>query len=81
VVHVPDGEARSTEALELQVAFERYFSYRANSLQSELKELFRVGRRSLAIGLTVLTPCLLSAHFLVKIFFDEPFRSLVEETF
>jgi hypothetical protein len=63
VVHVPDGEARSKEAMELQEAFAHYFSYRAESLQRELKELFRVGRRSLVIGMTVLAACLLSAHF------------------
>ena len=58
MVHVPDGEAKSKEALELQEAFAHYFSYRADSLQSELKELFRVGRRSLGVGMTLLAACL-----------------------
>ena len=80
VVHVPDGEAKSKEALELQEAFAHYFSYRADSIQSELKELFRVGRRSLGIGMTVLAACLLSAHFVVGHLFNPPFARLVEES-
>ena len=80
VVHVPDGEAKSKEALELQEAFAHYFSYRAESLQSELKELFRVGRRSLGIGMTVLAACLLSAHFVVGHLFNPPLARLLEES-
>jgi ABC-type spermidine/putrescine transport system permease subunit I len=80
VVHVPDSEAQSKAAKELREAFPRYFSYRADSLQRELNELFRVGRRSLAIGIVVLAACLLSAHYLAGYFFAPPFKRLVEES-
>jgi hypothetical protein len=80
LIHMPEGEAQSKAAQELREAFARYFSYRADLLQSELKELFRVGRRSLAIGITVLTICLLSAHFLAGYLFEAPYRRLVEES-
>jgi hypothetical protein len=80
LVHIPESEAQSKAAQELREAFARYFSYRADLLQSELKELFRVGRRSLAIGITVLAVCLFSAHFLAGYFFEAPFRRLVEES-
>jgi hypothetical protein len=80
VVHVPNSEAQSKAALELREAFARYFAYRADSLQRELKELFRVGRRSLAIGITILAVCLFSAHFLAGYFFAPPYRRLVEES-
>lgn len=80
VVYVPESEARSKAASELPEAFARYFAYRAASLQRELKELFRVGRRSLAIGMTILAACLLSAHFIAGYIFDPPFQRLVEES-
>jgi hypothetical protein len=80
VVHVPEGEAQSRAASELPAAFAHFFAYRAESLQRELKELFRVGRRFLLIGIAILAACLLSAHFLAKRFFEEPFRGLVEES-
>jgi hypothetical protein len=77
---IPESEAQSRAAQELREAFARYFSYRADRLKSELKELFRVGRRSLTIGITVLAVCLFSAHFLAGYFFEAPFRRLVEES-
>lgn len=80
VVHMPNSEAQSKAAEELPEAFSRYFSYRADIFQRELKELFRVGRRSLAIGVAVLVVCLLSAHFLAAYFFAPPYRRLVEES-
>jgi hypothetical protein len=80
VVHVPESEAQSRAASELPEAFAHFFAYRAESLQRELKELFRVGRRFLVIGIAILAACLLSAHFLAKRFFEEPFRGLVEES-
>ena len=80
VVHVPENETEWNAALELPEAFARYFAYRAESLQRELTELFRIGRRSLLIGMTILAACLLSAHFLVGRFFDDPFKRLVEES-
>jgi hypothetical protein len=79
-VHVPDDKAQSEEAQDVREAFAHYFSYRAESLQRELKELFRVGRRSLVIGMTVLAACLLSAHFVVGHLFNPPFARLVEES-
>ena len=80
VVHVPESEMQSNAARELSDAFAHFFAYRADSLQRELKELFRVGRRSLAIGMAILAACLLSAHFLATRFFDDPFKRLVEES-
>ena len=80
VVHVPESEVQSKAARELPEAFAHFFAYRADSLQRELKELFRVGRRSLAIGMAILAACLLSAHFLATRFFYDPIKRLVEES-
>jgi hypothetical protein len=80
VIHVPSSEAQSKAAQELHEALARYFTYRAESVQRELNELFRVGWRSLAIGLLVLAGCLLSAQFVVRHLFEPPFGRLVEES-
>jgi hypothetical protein len=80
VVYVPETGPEWKAARELPEAFARYFTHRADSLQRELKELFRIGRLSLLIGMTILTACLLSAHFLTGRFFDDPFKRLVEES-
>ena len=50
------------------------------SVQRDINELFRIGRRSLAIGFTILTICLLLAHFAVRVLVDEPLRRLLEES-
>ena len=68
-------------AQELTEAFSRYFSYRAGALQGELKELFRVGRRSLAIGVPILIGCLVSAHLAAGYSGDASFKRLIEESF
>jgi hypothetical protein len=52
VVHFPETEAQTKAARELSEAFRRYFFDHASAIQREINELFRVGRRSLGIGVT-----------------------------
>lgn len=80
VIHFPDTEAQTKTALDLSEAFGRYFADRAVAVQRDLNELFRVGRRSLAIGVAILIACLMSAHFAVGVFFEDPFKRLAEES-
>ena len=80
MVHLPETEMRTKAAGELKEAFHRYFSDHTAATQREMKELFRIGRRSLGIGATILIVCLLSAH-LVGGYLDTPFRRLAEESF
>jgi len=79
-IHYPNNPAQTRVARELAEAFHRYFSDRANAIQRDINELFRIGRRSLAIGIAILVLCLLSAHFGVRALFEEPFRRLLEES-
>jgi hypothetical protein len=81
VVHFPDDEAEARAAHELEAAFHRYFAYRTGLLERELRELFRVGRQSLAIGVAILIACLVSAHLVSGILIETPFRRLAEESF
>ena len=80
IIHLPEREAQTKAASELGEAFARYFSYRASIVQHELNELFRVGRRSLAIGMTTLVACLVLAHLASRYLAEGPFRSLVEQS-
>lgn len=64
IVHLPSEEAATPDARGLPHAMRTYFSARARALSGELRELFRIGRISLAIGCAVLAACLgLSAVF------------------
>ena len=81
VVHFPKTEMQTKAAQELNEAFSRYFSYRAGILQRDLNELFRVGRRSLGIGVPILIACLVSAHLAAGYLSEAPFKRLVEESF
>jgi hypothetical protein len=80
IVHLPEREAQSKAASELGEAFARYFGYRANILQRELNELFLIGRRALAVGLTILIACLLLSQIAGRYLAEGPFRRLVEQS-
>lgn len=58
VVHLPASEAHKAQEHGLDSAIGNYFAYRAGMLERDLSDLFRVGRRSLAIGIAVLAVCI-----------------------
>jgi hypothetical protein len=66
IIYLPASEASSKEAKELGKAVRRYFADRARAVSLELKECFRLGRLSLAIGISVLALCTLSAQAMSK---------------
>jgi hypothetical protein len=66
LVHLPAAETTGEEAAALGPAMTRYFQYRADHASGELKELFRLGRFSLAVGLVVLGVCLLLGRVLTR---------------
>jgi hypothetical protein len=81
VIHFPGNVAQTHASRELGDAFSRYFSHRAGIIQRDLNELFRVGRRSLTIGVLVLIVCFVAAHFAGGFLVEAPFKRLVEESF
>ncbi|ABQ35534.1 hypothetical protein [Bradyrhizobium sp. BTAi1] len=81
IVHFPDNQAQARLARDLPEAFGRYFAGRAGAIQGDLNELFRIGRRSLSVGVTILIACLLLAHLAAGYLSEAPFRRLVEESF
>ncbi len=58
VIHLPEGEMARHEVTILAEAIRRYFAYRTSVIARDLKEMFRVGRMELLVGLTVLVVCL-----------------------
>lgn len=57
LVHLPELEARKAFERGLSTAIRNYFEYRAGMIERDLRDLIRVGRRSLAIGTLVLAVC------------------------
>ncbi|MBN9279270.1 MAG: hypothetical protein J0I57_16795 [Hyphomicrobium sp.] len=58
VVHLPEGEVRSARERGLESAIGNYFTYRAGMLERDMRDLLRVGRWSLGIGIAVLAVCM-----------------------
>lgn len=79
-VHVRDGDARAANSDELNEAFHHYFEGRAVAVQNDLNELFRIGRRSLAIGIPILVACFVAARFAAGYLLENPVQRLVEES-
>ena len=79
VIHLPAEEACREGAQHLQEAISNYFAYRADVFGRDLKEHFRLGRRALAVGVSVLSLCFLAGHLIttylspgpVGLFFQE----------
>lgn len=62
IIHLPTAEVNSQRQGEIASALKNFFDYRAGVSAGDLRELFRIGRLSLVIGMVVLTACLLIAE-------------------
>lgn len=67
VVHLPSAEAETLAVGQLAASFRNYFDDRAEHSALELKELLRVGRLSLAIGMAVLALALIVGTILSRL--------------
>ncbi|PDT76312.1 hypothetical protein [Bradyrhizobium sp. C9] len=81
VVHFPEGQSQTDLARDLPEALGKYFAGRAGVIQGDLNELFRIGRRSLAIGVAILVACLLGSNLASGFLAEAPFKKMVEESF
>lgn len=79
-VHLPAEEARRPETAGIGDAFRHYFDYRAQVAERDMRELFRIGRRSLAIGLAVLAACLVASQLFAAIIPEPMTARVVEES-
>lgn len=64
LIDLPAAEASREIALELPAAVQNSFAYRAECSRRNLRDLFRVGRISLAVGLMVLAACIISVQLI-----------------
>lgn len=78
-VHLPRPEADSDAASRLEESLQRFFAYRADVVGRDLNELFRVGRRSLLIGLGVLGLSLAAGQIITGRFGTGYFGRFLEE--
>ena len=80
VVHLPEEQIALPEARAIGHAIRQFFTYRAQVIGLELKELFRVGRRSLAIGLTVLLVSVVASQAVAAKLEPRPLGKVIEES-
>jgi hypothetical protein len=80
VVHLPEKQLARPEAKEIGPAITGFFGYSAHEVGLELKELFRVGRRSLAIGIAVLVVSIVASQMVAHNFEPRPLGKVLEES-
>jgi hypothetical protein len=64
IVTLPDAAHNAEAAQRIPDAINNYFSYRATQSRQDLRELLRIGWRSLAIGLIVLVLCFAAIQYM-----------------
>jgi hypothetical protein len=79
-VHLPEKQLALPEAKNIGPAITRFFSYRAQVIGLELKELFRIGRRSLAIGATILVISIIASQSVAANLQPRPLGKVIEES-
>jgi hypothetical protein len=79
VVHLPDGELQKARERGLESAICNYFGYRVGMLERDSSDLFRTGRRSLAVGIAVLAVCIGLGQALRTAFPDSAFAQVIAE--
>lgn len=62
ILHLPAARVREGLEQELRVAFANFFRYRADRATMDLRELLRIGRLSLAVGMAALLISVLAAQ-------------------
>jgi hypothetical protein len=65
-VHLPTAELEKPECRDVGSALQKYFNYRAEVTERDLKQLFRMGRRSLLIGMAALAVGLLATQYITS---------------
>jgi hypothetical protein len=80
LVHLPKTETQSPAAADLDNGMKRFFAQHAEAIGRDLRELFRVGRLSLAIGIAVLIACMAAAQHADVILGDGPVTRVTRES-
>ncbi|MDR2215420.1 MAG: hypothetical protein LBE59_06230 [Nevskiaceae bacterium] len=78
-IHVRDVPSQKLTPSQTREALNSYFAYREGGISKDLKALFRVGRQSLVIGLSVLAICIVLSHAAKSLFGDGDLGSYMDE--
>lgn len=78
VIHLPQDEWSHADRGDIQQAVQNYFRYRLLSARREMRERFRHGRISLAVGLTFLLACIALREFILSIDSNTFTRAIAE---
>jgi hypothetical protein len=80
VVHLPEKQLARPEAKDIGPAITGFFAYNAQEIGLKLKELFRVGRYSLAIGIAVLIVSIVASQMVAQNLEPRPLGKVLEES-
>ena len=80
VVHLPEKQLTRPEAKDIAPAITGFFAYNAQEIGLKLKELFRVGRHSLAIGIAVLIVSIVASQMVAQNLEPRPLGKVLEES-
>jgi len=80
IVHLPAAEAASPAAAHIGPAIAAYFRKLARAEESKKQELFRSGRRALAIGLGILSASLLVTWQMTAMGMRGPVSGIIQES-
>ncbi len=81
VVHLGAEDATADKAAYLREAVQTYFAQRALVSRQQLRQLFRVGRISLVIGVAFLAAAMAIGDFIAGIVSKEGYNSIIQESF
>ena len=79
-VHLDKPAVTPEAARDLGKAVHTFFARRSTLASQRLRELFRIGRRSLVIGLAFLTICLVTGNWVAKAWADNRAAEIVRES-
>lgn len=78
-IQLPADQTQGEDAAQVEAAFHNYFLSREAALELERRALFRTGRLSLAIGLTVLALCMILGQAISGLVPDGFLQRFLEE--
>lgn len=81
LVHLDRPAVTPQVADVLRSAVQTFFRNRAEQSRKRVRQLFRVGRTSLLIGLVFLAACLVAGEQLIRVLPRSPFAAILRESF
>lgn len=81
VIYLPAEEFSQASTLDIAGAIRNYFDLRSQAVTREMRELFKTGRLSLVVGVTVLSICLLLGWLFAQKINEGPASRILSESF